>query len=332
MHKRLVNQCVLHITLIPDGPMLIKSGQEGADPTKPDMEFVETYHDGRREIYLPGSSLKGALRSQAERIVLTLGGDTYNDKKPDQLWAEAPAPSRPHLKEKTAPDIYRHSCFTDQMFGNTHIASRIRIEDAYYDPTLKIPLILEERNSVAIDRLSGATANTALFNFEVCTSGAFSTRIWLRNFTLAQLGLMGLVLRDLSDGWFSLGFAKSRGLGVMKQVKLNKAIIQYPTCILNDQQGEKKKGQQRQKKIAMIGRSQKFWRKTDILGASEFLEETKPYGLPDADKQDGYNPKYRPDVTPMSLNFGVQQCWEGQEKVESLFELAVQSWQKKVTA
>ena len=75
MHKQLVNQCVLSLSLMPDGPMLIKSGQEGADPTKPDMEFVETYHNGKREIYLPGSSLKGAIRSQAERIVATLGGE-----------------------------------------------------------------------------------------------------------------------------------------------------------------------------------------------------------------------------------------------------------------
>jgi CRISPR/Cas system CSM-associated protein Csm3 (group 7 of RAMP superfamily) len=75
MHKRLVNHCTIDLTLIPDGPILIKSGKEGADPTKPDMEFVETYHAGGKSIYLPGSSLKGAIRAHAERIVRTVGTD-----------------------------------------------------------------------------------------------------------------------------------------------------------------------------------------------------------------------------------------------------------------
>ena len=327
MHKQLVNQCVLHITLIPDGPMLIKSGKEGADPTKPDMEFVETYHNGKREIYLPGSSLKGAIRAQSERIALTLGLD--NEKPPQ---SQQPSSDEENNKsaannaaDATTAKIYKDACFTEQMFGSTKLASRIRIEDAYHDPTQKIPLILEERNSVSIDRLSGATADSGLFNFQVCTSGAFSTRIWLRNFTLAQLGLMGLVLRDLSEGWFSLGFAKSRGLGVMQQVKLNKAIIQYPTCTLQDPQGKAK--------ITTMGKSQGIWRTTDILGVGELLGKND-YEFPSPDKQKTLDRQdAQPDeIKTMPLNFGVEQCWEGQDKVEKLFGLAVDSWKKKVTA
>ncbi|HBE17385.1 MAG TPA: CRISPR-associated protein, partial [Cyanobacteria bacterium UBA11367] len=68
MHKRFVNQCTIDISILPSGPILIKA-EEGADPTKPNMEFVETYHAGGRSIYLPGSSLKGAIRAHAERIV-----------------------------------------------------------------------------------------------------------------------------------------------------------------------------------------------------------------------------------------------------------------------
>ena len=89
MHKRFVNHCTIDLTLIPDGPILIKSGKEGADPTKPDMEFVETYHAGGKSIYLPGSSLKGAIRAHAERIIRTIG----TDKKPtnaNTLWASNP--------------------------------------------------------------------------------------------------------------------------------------------------------------------------------------------------------------------------------------------------
>ncbi|MHC5833217.1 MAG: RAMP superfamily CRISPR-associated protein, partial [Nostoc sp.] len=87
MHKRFVNHCTIYLTLITDGPILIKSGKEGAGPTKPDMEFVETYHARGRSIYLPGSSLKGAIRAHAERIVRTVGKDRRDPNNSDILLA-----------------------------------------------------------------------------------------------------------------------------------------------------------------------------------------------------------------------------------------------------
>ncbi|MEO8890633.1 MAG: RAMP superfamily CRISPR-associated protein, partial [Coleofasciculaceae cyanobacterium] len=110
MHKRFVNHCTIDLTLIPDGPILIKSGKEGADPTKPDMEFVETYHKGGRSIYLPGSSLKGAIRAHSERIVRTVGSERYNSQKPNIPWANDPLNDKyDYLKDKPAHEIYKLS-------------------------------------------------------------------------------------------------------------------------------------------------------------------------------------------------------------------------------
>jgi CRISPR/Cas system CSM-associated protein Csm3 (group 7 of RAMP superfamily) len=306
MHKRFVNHCTIYLTLIPDGPILIKSGKEGADPTKPDMEFVETYHAGGRSIYLPGSSLKGAIRAHAERIVRTVGKERRDPNNSDILWANDPLSDKyDYLQKKSAPDIYKLSSFTDQMFGNTSIASRVRIEDAHPDKSQT--LRIEERNGVAIDRVFGSVA-VGPFNYQVCTAGEFHTKIHLKNFTLAQLGLIGLVLRDLDDGWFGLGFAKSRGLGTV-QVKLNQAVVQYPGCELRDKQ------------IHTFG-SQKQWNHTFLLGVGEFLEseEAQLYSFPKPDNQD----------TPvaaqeMDLGFGVQLTWR-EGTVNDLFERSVRSW------
>lgn len=308
MHKRFVNQCTIDLTLVPCGPILIKSGKEGADPTKPDMEFVETYHAGGHSIYLPGSSLKGAIRAHAERIVRTVG----RDKRPtngNALWASNPLnlDELKYLDALSDPkDIYRLSSFTDQMFGNTSIASRVRIEDAY--PVDAKHLKVEERNGVAIDRVFGSVA-VGPFNYQVCTSGEFRTKIHLKNFSLAQLGLIGLVLRDLNEGWFGLGFAKSRGLG-MVEVKLNSAVVQYPGCVLENQQIRSLGGQQQ-------------WSHTSLLGAGVFLEEEEQqrYGFPANDVQE----------TPiaaesMPLGFGVQLQWQGDNQVQDLFMKAVRSW------
>lgn len=327
MHKRFVNHCTIDLTIAPCGPMLIKSGKEGADPTKPDMEFVETYHQGGRSIYLPGSSLKGAIRAHAERIVRTVGSD-QRPSNSSHLWASDPLDERnkqnnPNYyldewkkQEKSkredekhpypGAEIYKQSCFTSQLFGNTALASRLRIEDAY--PVDKTQLKIEERNGVAIDRVFGSVA-VGPFDYQVCTAGEFGTKIHLKNFTLAQLGLIGLVLRDLNDGWFGLGFAKSRGMGLV-EAKLNSAVVQYPGCVLDGDS------------IKAIGTRQR-WNKTLLLGAGEFLEATEAgrYGFPKPDQQD----------TPvagdeMPLGFGVQLTWSGPERVNDLFTRSVKSW------
>jgi len=317
MHKRLVNHCTIDLTLIPDGPILIKSGEEGADPTKPHMEFVETYHAGGKSIYLPGSSLKGAIRAHAERIVRTVG----TDKRPtngDPLWASNPL-NRDELKYlesiPDSQDIYRLSSFTDQMFGNTSIASRVRIQDAH--PIDKKQLKIQERNGVAIDRVFGSVA-VGPFNYQVCTAGEFRTKIHLKNFSLAQLGLIGLVLRDLNEGWFGIGFAKSRGLGTVT-VKYNEAVVQYPGCELDQ---DTRQIQQ----IVKPGR----WGHAFLLGAGEFLdtEEAATYGFSKPDSE-----QTPIAAEPMDLGFGVQLKWQGDGEtgVPNLFKCAVCAWSKLLT-
>jgi len=287
--------------------MLIKSGKEGADPTKPDMEFVETFHQGGRSIYLPGSSLKGAIRAHAERIVRTVGSDQPSSGS--GIWASDPldrSAFRDLEKEKDSRQVYLRSSFTDQMFGSTAIASRIRIEDAY--PVDRTQLKIEERNGVAIDRVFGSVA-VGPFNYQVCTAGEFRTKIHLKNFTLAQLGLIGLVLRDLNDGWFGLGFAKSRGMGLVKAT-FNSAVVQYPGCVLENDH------------IKAIGSNQQ-WAKTMLLGAGEFLDTTEAgsYGFPKPDQQE--TPVAGVD---MPLGFGVQLTWSGPVQVTDLFTRSVKSW------
>jgi len=310
MHKRYVNQCTITLTITPDGPILIKSGVEGADPTKPDMEFVETYNKSGKTIYLPGSSLKGAIRAHAERIVRTVGKDK-RPNNPQDLWANDPLNDEyKYLEKKSSNDVYRLSSFTDQMFGNTAIASRLRIEDAY--PVDAKLLKIEERNGVAIDRVFGSVA-VGPFNYQVCTAGSFTTKIHLKNFTLAQIGLIGLVLRDLNEGWFGIGFAKSRGMGTV-EVDYTEALVQYPGCVVQND------------KIQLLG-GQKTWETNMLLGVGEFLdtEECSRYGFPADDKQD----------TPvgaqsMELGLGVQLRWQGYTGVKDLFTKAVKAWKKKV--
>ncbi|MEA5513322.1 RAMP superfamily CRISPR-associated protein [Nodularia sp. UHCC 0506] len=312
MHKKFVNYCTIDLSIIPDGPILIKSGREGADPTNPDMEFVRTFHSGGWSIYLPGSGLKGAIRAHAERIVRTVGSDT--NTKP--LWANDPMKGDYLPKNLASEEIYKQSSFTDQIFGNTSIASRIRIEDAH--PVDLKQVRLEERNGVAIDRVFGSVA-VGPFNYQVCTAGEFKTKIHLKNFTLAQLGLIGLVLRDLNDAWFGLGFAKSRGLGTVR-VEYNSAVVQYPGCQLNATG----------RKIRQLGHSQE-WDANSLLGVGEFLtdDEARKYEFPKPDQRDSEG-----FAESMDLGIGVKLTWGNNTNsgVKDLFERAVTVWSEVLAA
>src|SRR5215210_1793784 len=73
MHKRLLNESTFHLTISVEGPLLVKSGTETWDPAIPDMQFVRTRDAQFREtVFIPGSSLKGTLRSYSEKIARTL--------------------------------------------------------------------------------------------------------------------------------------------------------------------------------------------------------------------------------------------------------------------
>src|SRR5262245_3637344 len=76
MHKATFLEGTLQMTIRPDGPVLVKAGESGGgDPTLPDMEFVRTFRGGAPQVYIPGPSLKGVVRAQAERICRSLDAE-----------------------------------------------------------------------------------------------------------------------------------------------------------------------------------------------------------------------------------------------------------------
>lgn len=328
MHKRLYNEVIITLTLSPDGPILIKAGEKGADPTRPDMEFVRTVYQGREMIYLPGSSLKGVFRAHCERIARTADTEEAQAKRGKPLscnpldekhscskkWeAEKKRRKDQGLQAPTGAEIYTDSCFICQLFGNTSLASHLRITDAYPVDFEKVRL--EERNGVAIDRVFGSVA-VGPFNFEVCTEGEFQTTIYVRNFTLAQLGLLALALRDLEAGRVGLGFAKSRGLGQVK-ARLGEVVLRYPVCQVKDGQ------------VMLWGSEKNVISTKEVAGVGVFLEEKEreDYGYPPDDRA----------TLPNGLSFGRGELGEAELKLSQVDEIkalwrecCVPKWQEVI--
>ena len=223
MLARFLNEVTFDVTLRPRGPILIKSGAEGdaaIDPTLPDMNFVRTRPPGGEEmVYIPGSSLRGVVRSHAERLVRSVAPNSACD--PTTLGRRSSGLVRPACDpggsrggnsnaELTGPQAYTGSCYACQLFGNTALASRVRVGDLY--PTNGVKPLISTRYGVAIDRVTNAVAQGP-FELETVTDGEFAERITARNLTVGQFGLLAAALLDISDGLVPIGYGKSRGLG-----------------------------------------------------------------------------------------------------------------------
>jgi len=210
MFRTLHNQVRLVLKVQPLSPILIKAAGSGLDPTRPEMEFVTIHTDLGRVEYLPGSSLKGVMRSFTERLLATLGKRVC-----DPLEKKSSCAERDHR-------AYGRQCDVCKLYGSPNIAGRVRIVDGLpWRPGAsdadkkdgRDQLRREIRANVAIDRASGASSTKGLFDMDVLVSGSLFPEITLRNFQIWQLALVWMALRELTDGYQQIGSGKSRGLG-----------------------------------------------------------------------------------------------------------------------
>lgn len=176
---------------------------------------------------IPGSSLKGVLRSTVEAIVR--GANPSADPTPaDALWACDPLSERDtdmgtcgrHRSgddQRTAALGQPH-CSVCQLFGSRVIASHVRISDAMLKDaeTLKrsgrIPI--EVRDGVAIDRDLRTAYGGQKYDFEVVAPGTiFDLELFVENPRPWLMGLLTIGLDQLAEGFTAVGGFTSRGLG-----------------------------------------------------------------------------------------------------------------------
>lgn len=224
MLKALVNEARLRLNITTQGPLLIKTGY--ATVIGADMAPVQTYRNGQQEVYIPGSSLKGIFRSHLEKVINSIKPQITCD--PLLRSNDGDARDERHLyrvscgsrfNDKTPHnEVYARSCPTCRLFGSTSFGSRIAMEDAYLPAgSVGRESLIEHRDGIAIDRLTGGTGGGAKFDLEVVTDRTtFTTDIHLRNFEIWQLGMLFVIIQDLEDELIRIGSGRSRGLGKVK--------------------------------------------------------------------------------------------------------------------
>lgn len=199
--------------------------------------------------FIPGSSLKGTLRSTIEKLVSSLPSslglhscglpteENTNEPCPTahqrqlvekrRQAREAPQADKKAREAPQTDNILEEArlqlCHTCQLFGSPYAAARITLHDLYllneeWSGTTQI------RDGVAIDRDSETAKDAAKYDFEVVpATTTFAMRIILENATAQDLQLISIGLSEYLHGFGGVGGLRSRGMGacILKDVKVS---------------------------------------------------------------------------------------------------------------
>lgn len=239
------SQLTFDIYWHPLDPVMVKAESEGiAVNILPLVSAVEN----SLTLVIPGSSIKGVMRSQAERIVRTVRSRSSPDDFLEQVQVEL------------VKTLFGTAAKIDKNKRQLGYLGALGIDDCYANIPISLPqwtAIQSAKNSeelqqalaqanlskvqsafhVAVDRWTGGAADGYLYN-ALEPIGITWQPIYL-TLNLARLGkknsqadefnseylprvaLLLLVLRDLMDGRLTIGFGGNRGMGAIAVEKID---------------------------------------------------------------------------------------------------------------
>lgn len=189
---------------------------------------------------IPGSSLKGALRSFLEQYLSSEAGkETLPqnlmycreicteqtpciDIKTDKEWKQLLKAKTPSAQKDLSDYLFGipgqegKLCIVCRLFGSPFSAAKLSIRDAAVQGEF-MDRDFEIRSGVAIDREFGTSAGGKKFETEVVPEGTrFSFRAILENGDETEWKMIQRLVKAMELGLISIGGMKSRGLGEMR--------------------------------------------------------------------------------------------------------------------
>lgn len=173
--------------------------------------------------FIPGSSLKGSLRSGLEAVLRGLNRQ--------DLWAcdifEEPcvgpppdAPKQGQQPKISLEDVQAKICTACSLFGSPYLAGRVYVHDLHWLAGTSPEL----RDGVGIDRDLGTARKGIKYDTEVVPAGSrFQLEMIFENVDSVRLALVLQALELMHQGEFLLGGLTTRGLG---RVSLEKRELQ----------------------------------------------------------------------------------------------------------
>lgn len=181
--------------------------------------------------FVPGTSLRGPLRAQCERILRSVLPAEVRPPAtacdPFETEDDATKSCSKRLDERSVDPPYAAACPCCKLFGCTATASRIELGDADIGHPEGDRFHSVYRDMIGIDRFTGGVHSGANMRFHALENTAFTTTVTARNFELWQLGLLAFALRDFEEGRVSIGFGKTKGFGKV-EATVARVVLTYP--------------------------------------------------------------------------------------------------------
>ncbi len=176
----------------PTAPLLVNDhSRVSEEKGEPKLEFMRT-RDG--QAIIPGSSLRGAVRAQAHRVLASIAHQHFGSEASDAAMA---------VKRGI-----------DELFGEERFRSPVWISDTIANKTTQHPQFFN-----AVDRFTGGVADSALYNVVAAECDYLSGECAVADTPDKLLkddwwkGLLLLLVRDFMEGDFVVGWGKGRGYG-----------------------------------------------------------------------------------------------------------------------
>ncbi len=211
---------------------------DGSGDERADQVFARS----NGEFYLPGSSIRGALRTAIERMAASLALGSVEDGKISCFLDSGSGTgcfsvnrNVPNLMEQwrqnglSGKEIFEkindnNLCRLCRLFGSPYLASKVKVMDSF--PVSTLPEKAPVRTGIGIDRDTESVREGALFEVEVLdTKPEFSFEIIAENLDLGEpfdWGLLSLGLIEFQQGNITLGAKSAVGMGncCIKDIKI----------------------------------------------------------------------------------------------------------------
>lgn len=230
---RFKSRIVISGSLQTQGPLRIGTGKSSS-AVESDQPVLK---DVRGRPVIPGSSLKGAIRSFLEQTARGLVVQTTSDEH--MKWVACDPLQTPCINPNAygeqSDDIKRNAfvetntCIICRVFGSPAAASKLTIRDSAVDTDFWGGQYLV-RDGVSINRDTGTAEAQRKYDFEVVPAGVrFYFKMELENTEPFEQGLVFIALRALQNERIQFGGAQSRGLGWV--VLLDQEVTGYENPI-----------------------------------------------------------------------------------------------------
>jgi CRISPR-associated RAMP protein (TIGR02581 family) len=208
------------------------------DPVASDLPVLK---DRSGNPFIPGSSLKGVLRSNLEawlRAFFPLNWVRFACERTARE-SDKHCVSNEHKQEimrqyslsEADQLLWDKSCWICRFFGSPWLASKVQVTDLPVEAPWQ-PEWLMIRDGVVIDREFEVAAAHLLYDFEVVPAGtSFKLEMLVENPEEYEMGLLMVGFDLLNDGYALLGGNTSRGLGRVK-IEIGEICILTPEKLL----------------------------------------------------------------------------------------------------